>query len=330
MKDKISIIVPIYNVEKYICKCIESILCQTYKNIEIVLVDDGSPDKCGKICDEYQKKDNRIKVIHQKNGGLSAARNTGIKNSTGKFLMFVDSDDYIKNDMAEYLYNLLTKHQCDISICNYTYIFENKNQKDYIANKETYEDIYTKKDALEELLRNNKIQNFTWNKLYKKELFKSIKFPEGRLMEDVGTTYKLFMKSKKIICGSESKYFYIQRNGSILHNKKSKFYIDYYELANKRFNDIKNKYSTMETNYISILNISFSLISVQNKNVQEYVKNNNIISNTNKIIAEIKKIGIQLDLKDKIKILLYKTNLNIFKFVLRGWMIWILKNGDVM
>ena len=241
--------------------------------------------------------------------------------------MFVDSDDYIKNDMVEYLYNLLIKYDSDISICNYMYTFDNNPSKNYIGINGEYEDVFTAKEALNELLLDKKIQNFTWNKLYKKRLFNSVKFPENRLMEDVGTTYKLFMKSNKIVCGSEVKYFYVQRKGSILHNKQTKFYIDYYEMAVERFNDIKKYYSEIESNYITMLYSMFFLISVSNKEVQEYVNKNNIIKDIEKIISDIKKLKIKVEWKDKIKLLLYKTNIKLFQIISRGWYKWILKNA---
>ena len=122
----ISIIVPIYNVEKYLKKCIDSIINQTYKNLEIILVDDGSPDNCGKICDEYAKKDNRIKVIHKENGGVSSARNVGVENATGEYIGFVDSDDYIEKDMYEVLINNLKKENADISIISNYEVYKNK------------------------------------------------------------------------------------------------------------------------------------------------------------------------------------------------------------
>lgn len=137
MNEKISIIIPIYNVEKYLKKCLDSVISQTYKNLEIILVDDGSPDKCGKICDEYQEIDNRIIVLHNKNIGLSGARNSGLKIATGKYVTFIDSDsdDYIADDYIEVLYKILKEKNADISICNYKSF---KNDLNKITNKRIY------------------------------------------------------------------------------------------------------------------------------------------------------------------------------------------------
>ena len=125
MEELISVVVPVYNVEKYIDKCINSIINQTYKNLEIILVDDGSPDNCGNICDEYAKKDNRIIVIHKENGGLSDARNTGIEVSKGKYITFIDSDDYISDNYVSFLYNLIIEYKADISIGKHYVLYEN-------------------------------------------------------------------------------------------------------------------------------------------------------------------------------------------------------------
>ena len=169
MKDLISVIVPIYNVEKYIDKCLNSIVNQTYKNIEIILIDDGSTDTSVLKCNNWEKKDNRIKVIHKKNEGLAQARNTGISYATGNYITFIDSDDYIDSKMLEKLYNAINKTNSEISACKYVKI--NKNKKvnlNYSA--EIIE--FTNKEAIIDLLKETNISNYAWNKLFKKELFK--------------------------------------------------------------------------------------------------------------------------------------------------------------
>ena len=171
-KDLISVIVPVYKVEKYLEKCIESVLKQTYTNLQIILVDDGSPDNCGKICDEYAKKDSRIEVIHKINGGLSDARNVGINRANGRYIGFVDSDDYIKEDMYEKLINLIKEYDADISICN---LYDVIDGKEYVRNKDNGIHEYSRIDILKEILLDKNIQSYAWNKLYKKELFDEIK-----------------------------------------------------------------------------------------------------------------------------------------------------------
>ena len=174
--DLISIVVPIYKVEKYINKCIESILNQTYKNLEIILVDDGSPDNCGKIADEYAKKDNRIKVIHKKNGGLSDARNAGIDIVKGKYIAFVDSDDYIEKEYIEIMYNAIRTNKVKIVQCGINKVNDDGKVLDsygYLDNE-----LINSKRIIEEKYTKYPISNVVaWNKLYSTDLFKDIRYP---------------------------------------------------------------------------------------------------------------------------------------------------------
>ena len=201
MEDLITVVVPIYKVEKYLEKCIDSIIKQTYENLEIILVDDGSPDKCPQICDEYAKKDSRIKVIHKKNGGLSDARNAGIDIAKGEYITFVDSDDYIEKDYVEVLYDSIKENDSDMAIGSHKVIYENGT----ILNKETGEkSVLDAKTVLERILYDENIDLSAWAKLYKTELFEEIRYPKGRVFEDAATTYKLVDKSKKISIVSKS------------------------------------------------------------------------------------------------------------------------------
>ena len=203
----ISIIVPIYKVETYIKKCVDSILNQAYKNLEVILVDDGSPDNCGDICDEYSLIDNRVKTIHKKNGGLSSARNAGLDVASGDYIGFVDSDDWIESDMYESLYKTLTERKADISVCG-RYIVED-GRITTISDTEEVQ-VFTKQEALSQLVLDeyNGIKNFAWDKLYKKELFENIRYPEGKYYEDIFTTYKLFSLSNMIAEIKSPKYYY--------------------------------------------------------------------------------------------------------------------------
>ena len=167
---KVSIIIPIYNVEKYLRKCVDSVICQTYKNLEIILVDDGSPDSCPEICDSYVDLDSRIKVIHKQNGGLSDARNTGIDMSSGEYITFVDSDDYIENDMIEILISTLEENHCDISTCNNLIVHSDNIVT--IAPEQNITRILATENALENLFYKKDISVMATAKLYKKSLFK--------------------------------------------------------------------------------------------------------------------------------------------------------------
>ena len=275
----ISIVVPIYKVEKYLKKCVDSIQNQTYKNIEIILVDDESPDNCGKMCDEYSKYDERIKVIHKKNGGLSDARNAGIEVATGKYIGFVDSDDYIKEDMYENLYNNMKKSDSDISICGYIEYQEGSKIVEKDLNDQTK--IYTNKDAIEKLLYNDKITDHAWNKLYKLELFKEndIRYPKGFMYEDIGTTYLLFENAKKISYNEKIGYYYLRRENSILGKINKKLIFDLLKMTNDRFEYLKNKFPDLNNklieNKMKFINKIFRYICISNN--KELLKNNLIL-----------------------------------------------------
>lgn len=212
MSDLISIVVPVYNVEQYIEQCIDSILQQTYSNIEIILVNDGSTDSSGEICERYAKKDKRIKLIQKKNGGLSDARNYGIVAAKGRYIGCVDSDDWIEADMYEKLYKACIDNDADISVCGHFREYVNKT----VLYEQKYE-ILSANQALEKLIRGEELHDHAWSKLYKKFLFNEIEYPVGKLYEDVRTTYKLIAKSSKVISIPNPLYHYRQRKGSIAH-----------------------------------------------------------------------------------------------------------------
>ncbi len=213
MNPEISIIVPVYNVEKYIVGCIESILNQEFKNFELILVNDGSTDKSGVICDEYEKKDDRVKVIHQEYKGVSSARNIGVNNAKGNYIGFVDSDDYIYKDMYSTLYNLCQQTNSDIGVCK---LFREINEK--IINLE--DNLIIKEmdneEAMKELFKGVLYRFSLANKLFKKSCFCGVEFPEGRIHEDLSTTYKLFANSLKTAYTNSTGYVYVKRNNSIL------------------------------------------------------------------------------------------------------------------
>lgn len=235
---RISIVVPIYKVEKYLRRCIESLINQDYPDIEIILVDDGSPDNCGTICNEYAQKDTRIKVIHQQNGGLSAARNTGIDVARGEYLMFVDSDDWVEPDYCSTALNKAKDNNCDIVVFGYNNIY-----KDHIDITQRKEKLFNSIDAIIEL-HGGQIESFAWNKIYKADLFKTgIRYPKGRLFEDIGTTYLLFHRANAIFLSCEVTYNYQKREDSILGKKmKAKDAIDWFDLEMERFQFMRQNY----------------------------------------------------------------------------------------
>ena len=203
-KDKISVIVPIYNVEKYLVECIESVRNQTYSNLEIILVDDGSKDQCAEKCDYYAGIDQRVKVIHKENGGLSSARNAGIEIMTGEFVGFVDSDDYIAQDMYESMYDALISTNSQIAICEKT----NKEKELQIGKGRQY--CYCKEQALKKMVLGIPFASHACDKLFSRTLFlENIFFPEGKAYEDLYTIYKWFDLAENIVFCRSKKYYYL-------------------------------------------------------------------------------------------------------------------------
>lgn len=314
----ISVIVPVYNVEQYLKKCIDSIIAQTYENIEIILIDDGSTDNSGTICDDYKIKNPKIRVFHKINGGLSSARNLGIEKSKGKYLTFVDSDDTIEKDYIEYLYNLIKKYNTEMSICSYNVI---KNKKiDFGKNLE--EELLSTEKCLYRLLCEKGFTISACAKMYNKTLFDNIRFPLNKLCEDNGTTYKLIMKCPTIAYGNIAKYNYLIRKDSITTSSFNIKKMDLIELVDMMCDDIYNKYPSLEDVILKKRNNArFSILrqlleedntrylNIQNE-IINYLKNNyhQIIKNK------------ESDFKDKIGIVLLKIDKKMFRF---GWKIYM-------
>lgn len=212
---EISCIVPVYNVEKYITKCINSILAQSFKDYEIIMIDDGSTDNSGNICDEYAQAYEFIRVIHQSNMGLSAARNAGIEIAKGKYFIFIDSDDYIDSNMFEKLYRLNKENDTLISVCDKAFVFENTGKIEYGSeSREQY--VLTAEQAFEKAVDfYGKFGMEMWNKLYSKKLFDDVRFPVGKLFEDQATQYKLIFATDRISYIEKSYYYYLRRSNSI-------------------------------------------------------------------------------------------------------------------
>lgn len=216
-KDCVSIIIPVYNVSAYLERCMESVLHQTYRNLEIWLVDDGSTDQSGEMCDRYAQQDPRIQVIHKANGGLSSARNAALDVCEGEFIGFVDSDDYVDVQMIEKLMEAAHRSSADLVICNH---FEEKENR--LTIQEPVSDTQIEMDshtALFQLIHDTKIRSYAWDKLYRRELFEGVRYPDGRNYEDIATTYLLFERAKKIVHIPDYLYYYQMREGSISAHK---------------------------------------------------------------------------------------------------------------
>jgi glycosyltransferase involved in cell wall biosynthesis len=222
MNPKISIIVPVYKVEEYLHKCIDSILAQTFTDFELILIDDGSPDNCGRICDEYARKDSRVFVIHKENGGQASARNAGIDIARGEFIGFVDSDDWIEPDMYELLYKICIDNDCDISNISSIIYFKNRIQ----TNGSHPLVVHSRAEAMKAMLMGELYDEVVWTKLIKRTLLEDIRFTEGIVYEDTAFTYKVIHKSKKVCSIGAPKYNYIKRKESTMDRAKKNIRID--------------------------------------------------------------------------------------------------------
>lgn len=316
MSKLVSIIVPIYKVESYLHKCIDSIINQTYKNLEIILVDDGSPDNCGKICDEFAIKDTRIKVIHKQNGGLSDARNAGLNIATGDYLYFVDSDDWISPDAIEVLISYFESNP-DVDIVAGSSV----DVHEY--NGEILETSYSiplgtisqlnKIEALKHNLQNGWA---AWNKLYKKELFKDIRFPKGKINEDEAVMLFILSLCEKIILVGQPTYYYFLRPESITTSSFSEKKMHWFENCLNNRNFIENHYPSLlkEAEYRIITCILYLLQFM----LIEYKRFDNCISQLKTYIFEnyrTIKTNPYNTKNDKIKILLFKV---ILKYNLKS------------
>lgn len=234
--DLISVIIPIYNIEKYVERCIKSIINQTYSNLEIILVDDGSSDSSPEICDKFANIDSRIIVIHKKNGGLSDARNNGLKIAKGNYISFIDGDDYIKPFMYEVLIKNIKNCKADIAMCGFEYVDEDDNviETDTLQLKDC---IINSEQALEKLSDNYEVNYIvTWNKLYSSKCLENVKFPIGKINEDEFVMHTIYYNAKSIVCCNEKYYQYVQHNGSIMSGKIKTKRLDAIEAFSNRYN----------------------------------------------------------------------------------------------
>ena len=315
MEGLVSIIIPVYNVQNELKLCLDSVISQTYRNIEIIIIDDGSTDKSAKICDDYKKIDNRIMVIHKLNGGLSDARNIGLEHASGEYVYFLDSDDLIKNDTIELLINVCKKYNAEIGISWFVPFYSNLELEKLLpsfGNKEI--EIMNKKEAIEKMILPGNYDHSGCGKLYKRNLWTDITFPKGKLYEDLYTTYDLFYKANKVIYLQEPKYLYRQRVGSIMNSKIGLKHLELLDISNM----VASKLVTWYPDFEEI---------VRNKETQTYANllfkimnyDRKIYKDTQKrIVALCRKNVIKcccspyMKTNDKIKILLISLNKSIY------------------
>lgn len=311
----ISVIVPVYNVEQYLEKCVNSIINQTYKNLEIILVDDGATDSSGNMCDELAKSDNRIKVYHKENGGLSDARNYGVERATGEYIGFVDSDDYIDSEMYEKLYEAIKKENVDVAECSLKVIYPGKIE---LFTDEKYYKVLGKTEYLEEYLTIKKIFGSVWTKLIKSDVAKKLVFPKGKLYEDTYYAYDLIEKVDRYVIMNNPYYNYLMRENSITNAKFNPRIFDLIEIVEKFHKMTYENYPGLKEAadcrkmyaYFSVLN---SILLEENYRDNEYYS---------KILSYFKRNYISL-LKNKyinhnrkLSVILIKLNIDLYRKVL--------------
>lgn len=308
----ISVIVPVYNVSEYLEECCRAIISQTYSNLEIILVDDGSTDGSDKICDYYEKLDDRIKVIHKPNGGLSSARNSGLEIASGSYISFIDSDDYPRQEMMEKLVSCFDSYDLDVVCCNYSST-KTPNKLDGRIS------VLGKNKAISYLLDDGGYRCFAWNKMYRRSMFKNIKYPEGKLFEDIGTTYKIFKISNRVCYINEDLYYYRQRESSITsvnYNSKSKDVIDAINFVLKDSSQILNKdeYSRLTAGYchyyLSYLKKAMLADEESKEEINYYRKF------VLRVLSDVKR-SEGISIKEKNEILLFLSSPYTFKKLLK-------------
>ena len=267
----ISVIVPIYNVESYLNRCVDSLVNQTYKNLEIILVDDGSPDGCPQMCDDWAKKDSRIKVVHKVNGGLSDARNAGMKVASGELVSFIDSDDWIDKEAIEKMYNRMLLDNSDVVSCGVKWVTEEGELLNDVHVQQY--DVIETHSAMNEIIIDGKLKQHVWNKLYKRELIEDILFEKGKYHEDVFWSYQVFGGAEKVSLMNESFYNYVQRSNSIMGENYSVKRLDALDAMKQRCEYVKTKFPDLYDialyTYISscMYHLQLALLSKQNKDV---------------------------------------------------------------
>lgn len=304
----ISIIIPIYGVEKYIDKCILSVINQTYKNLEIILIDDGSPDNCPAICDQYAQKDSRIKVIHKINGGLSSARNAGLEIITGEYVSFIDSDDYILPDFIEILLNSCIENQVRVSMCGRIRVIKNTMLPMFTLSSPQK---WTSKEVIEKLLKWENLDGAAWDKLYHKSLFKKRRFTLDRQSEDIPIVADILIEVESIIHVGYAMYFYRQQENSITQEgfsiKKMGVLTSAEEVRQnvlKKFPDLKNKadyyYYSHLLYLLLLINVESNKIFIDERNFLKSILQKNILALL---------FNRHFSKKQKLKILLMYLNL---------------------
>lgn len=312
MQDLISVIIPVFNVEKYLSKCIDSVISQTYENIEIILVDDGSADSSGEICEFYKEKDKRIQVIHKINGGLSDARNSGLEIARGEYVVFIDSDDYVDANYLMKMYLAISRMQADLVICNYCLV-DDKGKSINERVSPIKNEILTGRDIEYKICeKNGDYFVVAWNKMYKSSLWKTLRFPVGKINEDEFVIYKILEMSHKVITIKDELYYYVRRGDSIMHQKYNIKRLDVWDAYLERVEFyFKNRMDILANKTLSvffgILANAYENIDLKNKSNREYINNKR-----KNILRKISIYKSSFNFKNKVKYIMCTRTIKMY------------------
>lgn len=316
MQPKISIIIPVYNVDIYLTRCIDSVLSQSFSNFELILINDGSTDQSGEICNKYAARDNRIIVIHNPNSGVSAARNYGIYLAKGEFITFIDSDDYVEKNLLKVLYDLVTKNQCDMGMCSYKLIYDDK----FIDRGTNKWRMYDKKEACKLFFCDQQpfAPSYTWGKMIKRDLFEDIKFREDIfLMEDTLLNTEIMLRCNNgIIATEQTLYNYVQRDGSASNSFNERRITSFYALEEllKLAKSVSPIYEQRFLKVYAKLNLGI-LQDIIKYGFSDYKDSYMEISKgLNKNFSKIMKSS-SISHKNKIHLLILKLNPYLYKYI---------------
>lgn len=311
-KELVSVIINVYNGEKYIRKCLDSVLKQTYENLEILIINDGSTDGTLEICKTY--KDKRLRITTTENKGLSASRGVGISKAKGEYLYFVDVDDVIEPDTIEYLYGLCKKHKAKMATCG---VSEKMNHNS-LKNKKDDVKVFTAEEYLKKNVMSVDYAINLWNKLMKKDIFENVVFLKEVISDDLATTYKLTIAAGRIVMGKSVKYYYIRNDDSMTVKWKNDFKrsVDIYNISITRYNDIKKVYPNMVENDAGMLRNIVLLYTRRNKELHKYLDEHGAKESFKKIYNR-KVFWCDCRMMDKIIILIFRMSPGLYEFLLK-------------
>lgn len=315
---KVSVVVPIYNIEKYVGRCVESILKQTYSDIEVILVLDGSTDGSANICKKFS--DDRIVILEKENGGLSDARNYGLRYAKGEYIMFIDGDDFVDEKLVETLLLNIERTGADISVCSYVNYYDNGETREcYKHENKNNIEIYNRKQAILKIIdRNIAFRQCAWNKMYKRELFRDVLYPVGKLYEDLGTTYKLVLRANKIVYSHQNLYYYVQRANSITktHIFSDREY-DRIEQADIFCNEVTKRYPEYKYQFMRFQIMQY--LAVINIMISDGGYDRKLVHITKKMIKDnYSKIKKYAGAKEKYQMILFSMNYPLYKAVYKN------------